>query len=277
MSEHETEEHAVTADQSRPTSRRRVIRGAVVAGAGVGAAAAVATPARAAAGDPVLLDEANDAGTAETLLVGGSSAGPTLALDHAIDRSPLILSQTPAAALPEELPTGSLAIDESGDLVIGGRANTRAYVNTSRWANRTLAVPPRRVLDTRSINSWGDYVVGGAGNVDATGKLRAKTSIHLSISTLPEVEPGRALAAYVNVTVAGTVAGGFLTAHSASVATPGTSSLNWWGPNQILSNLVEVQLGAYGGRGFSFSIYTASATSVIVDVSGLILANPAAP
>ncbi|WP_431925859.1 hypothetical protein [Micromonospora wenchangensis] len=224
-------------------------------------------------GDPVRAGLNNDAGTTETLLTGGSSTAPTLALTHADGRPPLILAHTPEASIPADLPTGSLATNESGDLVIGGRSGTKQYVNTSHWANRTLAVAPKRVLDTRALDSYQANVVTGAGNVLA-GKLGAGKTIHVTVRDVPPALTERASAAYVNVTVAGTVSGGFLTAYSSSTARPGTSSLNWWGPNQVLSNLVEVQLGSQDGIPLSFGVYVNAATSVIVDVCGLILADP---
>ncbi|MEH0845884.1 hypothetical protein V6U81_26230 [Micromonospora sp. CPCC 205711] len=272
MRDHE-ESSSMTSDQSSSTTRRRIVKGGLAVGAGVGVAAVVATPAEAAAGDPVLAGQPNDAGTAETLLVGGSSATPTLTLTHGDGRPPLILAPTPEASIPVDLPTGSLAINDSGDLVIGGKAGTKQYVNTSRWANRTLATAPKRILDTRSMATYSANVVTGAGNV-LSGKLGAGKIIHVTVKNVPPALAEKATAAYVNITVAGTVSGGFLTAYSSSIAKPGTSSLNWWGPNQVLSNLVEVQLGSYNGTPLSFGIYVHSATSVIVDVCGLILSEP---
>ncbi|MFG2104796.1 hypothetical protein ACGFJ5_29815 [Micromonospora echinaurantiaca] len=280
MSDHGTEESSsMSADEQPSTSRRRIIKAGVVAGAGAGVGAvAAAAPASADPGDPVVLGALNNAQSSETVLVGGSSANPTLALRGAPGQAPLRFSPEPDNLLPTEMPTGSLAVTTEGNLVIGGRSNTKAYVNTSRWANRTVAIPPTRILDTRSVptsTTYDKYIVGGRANVDSSGRLKAKTAIQLTISGLPDVTPGQAQAAYVNITVAGTVAAGFLTAYSAQLPRPGTSSLNWWGPNQILSNLVEVQVGTYSNRPYTFTIYTDSTTSVIVDVSGLILANPA--
>jgi hypothetical protein len=263
----------MTTDETSSTTRRRVIKTGVAVGAGVGAAAIVATPASAAAGAPVLAGQSNDAGTAETLLTGGSSAGPTLALTHNGSGRGVLLTPTAEASIPQDLPTGSLAVTPVGDLVIGGKGGAKAYVNTSRWANRTMAVPAQRILDTRSMGSYSQNVLAGAADVTA-GKLNAGKTIHLTVRNVPPALAERATAAYVNITVANTLAGGVLITHSSSIARPKTSSVNWWGPNQILSNLVEVQLGSYNGGALAFAIYVTSATSVIVDVSGLILSEP---
>ncbi|TDC31074.1 hypothetical protein [Micromonospora sp. KC213] len=269
-----------TADEtSAATTRRQIIKSGVVAGVGVGAAAVVASPASAAAGDPVIMGAVNnDAGTAETVLVGGSSASPTLALNPPAGRPALQIMPVFDQDVPAELPTGSLAYTHEGDLVIGGKAGTKQYVSTSRWANRTVAIQPKRILDTRALPSstiYDQYIAAGRSSVDSTGRLRANSFIHLSLSNLSVASTGRAVGVYVNLTVAGTVSAGVLSAYPASTSgRPSTSSLNWWGPNQILSNLVEVQLSALDGRNYCFTIWVNAATSVIVDVSGLIMSNP---
>ncbi|QDY10096.1 hypothetical protein FJK98_25495 [Micromonospora sp. HM134] len=263
----------MSSDRTRATTRRQLVRGGVAVGAGVVVGGVVVTPAEAAAGEPVRVGQPNDAGTAGTLLTGGSSDAPTLTLTHDGGRPPLVLAPTPEASIPAELPTGSLAVTDSGDLVIGGRDGTRRYVSTSRWANRTLAVAPVRILDTRAMDRYAANVVAGAGDVVA-GRLGAGRALHVTVRAVPPALAGRATAAYVNVTVAGTVSGGFLTAYSSSIARPGTSSLNWWGPNQVLSNLVEVQLGSHQGTPLSFGVHVNAATSVIVDVCGLVLTVP---
>ncbi|MEU5941562.1 hypothetical protein ABZ807_20785 [Micromonospora sp. NPDC047548] len=270
----ETEETSnVTTDETSSPTRRRIIKAGVAAGAGVGAAAVVATPASADPGQPVLIGAINDAGGTETVLRGGSALAPTLKVDAPSTRPPLVLTPTPSKDIPQELTTGSLAVTPSGELVIGGKGGIRAYVNTSRWANRTMAVPPQRILDTRSVSSYTAHVVSST-TVVTSGKLNAGKIIHLTVKNVKPALAERATAAYVNITVANTVSAGVLTAFSSSIAKPQTSSLNWWGPNQILSNLVEVQLGAYNGNQLAFAIHVSSATSVIVDVSGLILSSP---
>ncbi|PZF87284.1 hypothetical protein [Micromonospora deserti] len=280
MRDHGTEEtSSMTTEETGSTTRRRIIKAGVAAGAGVGAAAVVATPASADPGNPVILGTSNSALDTETLLTGGSSANPALALRSPAGKAPLVLTPTSDPSIPNELPTGSLAVTNEGDLVIGGRGNTKAYVNTSRWANSTVAVPPRRILDSRAVptsTTYDPYIAGLKSSVDSTGKMKAGSTIHLSVSGLPLVQPGQALSVFVNITVAATVSSGFLKAYSSSIARPETSSLNWWGPNQILSNLVEVQLGSYSGRGYSFAIWVQTATALIVDVSGLVLSKPAA-
>ena len=261
----------MSTDETSSTTRRVVLRTGVAAGVGVGVAALVGTPADAAPGAPVIGGQVNDAGTAETLLVGGASANPTLALGGT---SPMLrLSPTPENAIPAELPTGSLAVTPVADLVIGGRSGRRAYVNTSRWANRTVAVPPVRLVDTRALASYSANVLAGADGV-VSGRLQAGRTLHLTVGRVPGASDGVAVGAYLNVTVANTVSGGVLTVFQSGVTMPETSSLNWWGPNQILSNLVEVPLGPYDRDPAAFAVHVRAATAVIVDVSALILTRP---
>lgn len=262
----------MTEETSSPT-RRRVIKAGVAVGTGVGAATVVGSPASADVGDPVILGAVNHGSGSETLLVGGSASGPTLSLRGAPGWSALWLSQATDENLPQEIATGSLAVTSRDALIIGGKGGAKAYVNTSRWANRTMAVAPQRILDTRTLSTYSANILAGSAGV-TSGKLNAGKVIHLTVKNVPPALAEKATAAYVNITVAGTVSAGVLTAYSSSIAKPQTSSLNWWGPNQILSNLVEVQLGSYNGNGLAFAIHVNAAASVIVDVSGLILSRP---
>ncbi|MGV9979050.1 hypothetical protein ACWDUH_15345 [Micromonospora wenchangensis] len=272
MRDHGTGKRDMNTDETPSTTRRTVIRAGVAVGVGVGATALAGTPAEAAPGAPVIGGQLNDAGEAETVLVGGSSANPTLAL---AGTDPMLrLFPTPDDAIPAELPTGSLAVTPTAELVVGGRDGRRAYVNTSRWANRIVAVPPVRLLDTRALASYSANVLAGADGV-VSGRLQAGRTLCLTVGFVPasRYEP---IGAYLNITVANTVSGGVLTAFAAGAARPDTSSVNWWGPNQILSNLVEVPLGSYERDAAdpdtaAFALHVRAAASVVVDVSALIL------
>jgi hypothetical protein len=71
-------------------------------------------------------------------------------------------------------------------------------------------------------------------------------------------------AVVMNVTVAGTTAGGYLTVWPAGQAQPLASDLNW-SPGEVKANLVVATLGASG----AVSIYNNSgSTDVIIDVVG---------
>ncbi len=76
--------------------------------------------------------------------------------------------------------------------------------------------------------------------------------------------PLTATAVVANVTVAGTVSGGFLTAYPGGTL-PTVSDVNWTGPGEIVPNLVVVKLSSSG----TITIYNNSGTvDVLVDVLG---------
>ncbi|WP_460793086.1 hypothetical protein [Micromonospora sonneratiae] len=266
----------MTTEETATPSRRRLLRTGIAAGAGMGiGVTALASPASADA-DPVRVGQDNDAGAAGTSLTGGSGTVPALTVANGNSAPALVLTPTPADKVPDAAPPGTMTVTPEGDLVLGG-VNEMALVNLSGWANQTLAIAPQRILDSREVprsSRYDTHIAGGRENIDANGRLRAGTTIHLTVRHVDRAAEFRAVAAYVNLTVVNTISAGFLSAHSSSVPRSSASSLNWWDAGQILSNLVEVQLGAHNGNGFSFAIYAKSATSLVVDVSGLVLADP---
>ncbi|MBB4960665.1 hypothetical protein [Micromonospora polyrhachis] len=266
----------MSTEETPTSSRRRLLRAGIAAGAGAGVSmVAFGSPASADA-DPVRIGQDNDAGSARTTLTGGSATAPALALTNQGSGAALVLQPTPWEKVQDAALRGSLTATPQGDLLLSGVDGT-AMVNSSRWANHTMPITPVRILDTREVprsSAYDQHIVGGRANVDSNGRLRAGTTIHLTVRNVQPAAQNQAIAAYVNLTVTGTVSPGFLSAHSSSVTRSAASSLNWWAANQILSNLVEVQLGKHNGNEFSFAIYAAAATSVVVDVSGLVLTVP---
>ncbi len=118
------------------------------------------------------------------------------------------------------------------------------------------AIPPSRVYDSRQ---------GG-------GKLRPGEERTISLATAltgAPVVPVQATAATITVTVTDTEGpGGYVAVFPGGGAWSGTSSINWFGPNQNLATATFVALGSnrdivlLGG---------ANATNVIVDVTGYVL------
>lgn len=277
MSARETEGKGnMTTEETPGSSRRRMLRTglAVGAGAGVGVTA-LASPAS-ADDTPVRVGQDNDAAATGTTLTGGSDTAPAVQLGNTAGRPTLVLTPTPTEKVPDAAPMGTMTVTPVGDLVLAGPAGN-AMVNSSRWANQTLAIQPMRILDTREVprsSIYDAHIVGGRANIDSSGRLRAGTTIHLTVRNVGYAVQNRAVTAYANLTVVNTVSAGFLSAHSSSIPRSSASSVNWWAAGQVLSNLVEVQLGAHNGHEFSFAIYAHTATSVVVDVSGLVLTNP---
>jgi hypothetical protein len=117
-------------------------------------------------------------------------------------------------------------------------------------------IPPARVYDSR---------LGG-------GKLRPNEERTISLATAlsgTAVVPSRATAAAVTLTVTETEgSGGYVAVFPGGGTWSGTSSINWFGPNQNLATAAIVALGPnldivlHGG---------ANATNVVVDVTGYVL------
>jgi hypothetical protein len=140
--------------------------------------------------------------------------------------------------------------------------------NTNAVGATFVPIAPARICDTRpsAVSGLTDQCTGktlgpaGTLNVQVTGKGGV---------------PATGVSAVVmNVTVAGTTSGGFLTVWPAGEAQPLASDINWRA-GEIVPNLVVATLGA-GGQ---VSVYNSSGnTDVIIDVVGyLVSAGSAAP
>jgi hypothetical protein len=260
--------------------RRRFLRRAAIAGGGVAAvstvAAAFATPAQAGPGDPVRLGQSNDAGATTTSVTTSPLVpGATLRLDNQGDR--IALRLTPVTGEPVFDPgsgAGQLAVDSVGDLHLldpGGPVK----VYSTRWATRTMPLPPSRPLDTRYPGGR-VRIISGLSNLDSAGRIRAGETIVFQIDEFaPVVHAIRA-----NVTVVNTTSGGYVTVWGRGPR-PATSSINWWAPGQVLSNTVLTQLGdiAIDGalRGAVAAIYASAPAAVVVDLVAVIHERAIAP
>jgi LPXTG-site transpeptidase (sortase) family protein len=112
----------------------------------------------------------------------------------------------------------------------------------SSKAGRYIAQTPARMIDTRS-----------SAKVPANGVRRvALTGV-----------PPDAVAAVLNVTVTGTIDGGFWTVYAAGARNPGTSNLNVSGPNQTIANQVITPVA-----GGAIEVFSSGGGHVIVDLFG---------
>ncbi|MFC7545347.1 hypothetical protein [Plantactinospora sp. GCM10030261] len=273
MAEREIEEQTLleTERTHSSTSRRRILGAGAAIGAGAVAASTAATPASAAPGDPVLVGRENDAGTAGTTLSMRSAAQPALWVEHSGDEPPLVLAPKPAAEIPQQVRSGDIAVTTEGDVVIGKPSGRPALAGSTRWTNITIPFLPQRVMDTRDLGRYGSNLIEGGEFVNGRGQVSAGRTIYVSLQgVVNQLGAAVAESVFANMTVTGTVAGGFLTAHRPGTPKPLASSLNWWGANQILSNLVEVQIGPHRGHP-AIAINVSSATAVVVDVSALVV------
>jgi hypothetical protein len=142
-------------------------------------------------------------------------------------------------------------------------SNTNQYVTGAIYqylppaARPVTTIEPARVYDSRA----------GGGKL---GEAQQRTiSVANDINGI-EVVPFGATGAVITLTVTLTEGdnGGFVAAFPAGVAWPGTSSVNWFGPNQNLAATVVVALG--GDRQITLRGGVAP-TDVIVDVTGYLL------
>src|SRR5690349_4359136 len=136
------------------TTRRRLLRGSVLAAGAAGVAvAASALPAHAADGEPVLAGRQNAADATTTLTVGDGS-DPALALENG--DGPSLYLQPLVAEFATELELGQIANTELGPII--GVDTTVGHATTFLATGVDLAdlptpyaLPtPIRVLDTRT-------------------------------------------------------------------------------------------------------------------------------
>ncbi|MGD9792778.1 MAG: hypothetical protein AB7V43_04790 [Acidimicrobiia bacterium] len=176
-----------------------------------------------------------EGGKANALLVPGATAGP---VSGAHER-------------------GELANDAGGDLWLcvnsGNPGTWRKLAGPSSAGALHVLATPTRVYDSRN---------------DPSGRIAAGATRTIALNPTAGI-PGGATAAMMNITLVNTVGGGFLTVFSAALTSvPGTSSVNWFESDQILSNL---QVSAIDSSA-RIKIYSgANVTDVIVDVIGYCL------
>ncbi len=131
---------------------------------------------------------------------------------------------------------------------------------TTQAGQRLLALPPQRILDTRS----------GLGRPGPKGPIGSGSVVDLTVAGAGGVPSTAVGAVVLNVTAVNPTAGGWFTVWPTGEARPPTSSLNFR-PGQTVPNLVVAKLGA-GGR---VSINNSSgATHAIADVLGCFVGDP---
>jgi len=271
-----------------PMGRRTLLtRGSVVAAGvvGVGAVAtAVAGPASAQEGDPVLMATTNDAGdgvpptllTAENAGIAtfvivnegvdttNSGAGPNLNLIPSSSTVPEPASTTVGGDLTA---TGDGALWFTHDFV-GAGGIIPAPVHTEATANVYAPLgTPVRILDTRTA-AGRTNIVNASGNLDSTGRLLSGKTIYINLDSL--VYYGEV--ALANVTVTGTAGSGYLTLWSGAGTRPTVSQINYTGAKATIANFVSVATAEYSTTITNvIAIYADETTQVILDVFAFIM------
>ena len=122
-------------------------------------------------------------------------------------------------------------------------------------ASAYVPVSPYRILDTRAAQGF-------------SRRTKAGEAFTLALSNVPQ----GASAVVLNMTIAGSGDGGFVTVYPSGVARPVASSINVDGAGQTIANLVTVPIGAGG----SVDVYTQMSTDLVADVQGYYLPAAAA-
>jgi hypothetical protein len=263
-------------------------RGGVVVAGAVGAGVAVtaaAGPASAAAGDPILQDTVNNAGTSvtPTELDASNNTSPALILANAgVDTSTTPSGAGPALRLTpsgQSVPTasavgGDLTATSDGSLYFTHHFPTTptptivsAPVYTEATANvyAQLAAPVR-VLDTRSPSGRAN-IVNASGNLDSTGRLKAGKTIYVNLDS----QVYFAEAVFANLTVTGAAGSGYLTLWSGAVTRPAVSSIDFAATGS-LANFVSSGVAEYSTTILNVvAIYASQTTQVILDVAAFSL------
>ena len=134
-----------------------------------------------------------------------------------------------------------------------GRARFGFFGARVAWSNGLLLTqlsPQARKLDTRNPGPL-------------TGKIITGQTKTLALT--PELIVG-AKSALVNLTITNTEGSGFLGLFPSGTSWPGTSSINWSGPNQIVANSVTVAVSPEGS--IDISCGGGGRTHVVVDLLG---------
>jgi hypothetical protein len=282
-------EQDVKNSMRRALGRRALLgRGGVVAAGVVGAGAigaVAASSAGAAAGDPVLQDTVNNAGssTTPTELDASNNTAPAFILTNTgVDSSnngagpQLRLTQATGGINGPFEPTasttgGDLTATADGSLWFthnfvssSGSTLFPAPVHTEATANVYAGLAtPSRVLDTRTAAGRSN-IINASGNVGSTGLLTGKT-IFIDLGGLVTFADN----VIANFTVTGTTAGGFLTVWDGAGTKPATSNINWT-KGQTIANLTSCVVGAVDFNGTTFenviAIFADTTTHVLMDV-----------
>lgn len=255
---------------ARP-DRRALLRSGGVAVAATMAGLAVAEIAtagiaNAAAGGPVTMGAANDAGTTSTSLTSADSTGSTLELANTTTLAPLrLVEQAIPTTQPPALTSGDLANyggdlyyatgDPSGPLV--------GFVYSEFTANQLVPITPQRVLDTRYSGGRAN-IVNGAGNLDSAGRLLAGHSVDIDLSNLEFA----ATAAYCNITIVGPLSGGWLTLWPGGTR-PSVSSINFTA-KAVIANFAVTGTSATD----TVTIFASTTTHVLLDVTAFAVGSP---
>ncbi|HEV2346170.1 MAG TPA: PKD domain-containing protein [Actinocrinis sp.] len=159
-------------------------------------------------------------------------------------------------------PSGSVDLTNNSTGTTQLIADVTGYF-TAASASGYTSLTPARLLDTR-------YGTGAPKGVVGLGKAVTLTIAGADGGALPAAA-GTVKAVALNVTVTGTIGGGYITAYPDGTTRPTASNLNF-NPGDTLANMVIVPVGADG----KIDLYNySSGTQLIADVAGYFSASGA--
>jgi hypothetical protein len=256
----------------RDVNRRTLLRrgGVIVAAtvAGVSAVEALnAADAQGAPGDPLVLGQANDSGTAPTSLTSGATTAATFTVANTGAHAPVGLASQSfasfAAAGGGELANLDGLLYSTVDF--GGTIGPLpGFVYTEFTANQVVTIVPQRILDTRT-SAGRVNILNAAGNLDSSGRLLAGHTINIDLSSL-EVAAASALC---NLTAVSPVATGFMTLFPGGTR-PATSSINFTA-GAIIANFAVTGTSSTD----TVSIFSAVTSHVLLDITAFNVGSPA--
>ena len=227
-------------------NRRHLLRGgAVLAGAaGLAAVNAVAAPtASAADGQFAVVGQPNTEDSSMTLRIDGFTCGPDAALQLLNANGPSLELEALDSDWDGDLGLGEILNTTTGPLVgiegYDGQPTTGFLATNFDLADLPLTYPinSERLLDTRSSTGRGAIVDNSTDAFDSSNRLKANAWMDIAIA--PTDAPFTFNAAFINLTVVGPLANGYVFAYYPGPRPVG-SSVNFV-KGQTLSNAANEQ------------------------------------
>lgn len=258
--------------ESTSVDRRLLLRGgAVLAGATVLAAAVKTPEASAADGDELVIGKDNVGATSTTLTSTPGGANATLALANEAGPSLRLL---PAEDNFEDgdLKPGDIVNTDLGPLIGVDYGDGPVVDILATGADLALlptpvAIPPERLLDTRTARGRESIVRGSSANpLTTAGKLKAGQWIDLAVDAANG--PFVLSAIFGNVTVVSPEGNGFAVVYLSDTERPAASTINYRA-GQSVANAVFVGLTVFENE-YVIRLYTAQTTHLLFDLSGAV-------
>jgi len=255
-------------------NRRHLLRGgAVLAGAaGLAAVNAVAAPtASAADGQFAVVGQPNTEESSMALRIDGFLGGPDAALQLLNANGPSLELEALDSDWDGDLGLGQILNTTTGPLVgiegYDGQPTTGFLATNFDLADLPLTYPinSERLLDTRSSAGRSAIVDSSTDGFDSSNRLKANAWMDIAVA--PTDAPFTFNAAFINLTVVGPLANGYVFAYYPGPRPVG-SSVNFV-KGQTLSNAAFVALDVVDVF-YAFRIFARVTTHVIADLSGFI-------